>query len=78
MSTETDLGREVRAAVAAALKRFGENDIAAIRVTDLRKIDKLINPIPDGFEIPTTRTDAVAYEVMSERRIERLRFEMGA
>ena len=78
MSTETDLGREVRAAVAAALKRFGENDIAAIRVNDLRKIDALINPIPDGFEIPTARTDAVAYEVMSERRIERLRFEVGA
>ena len=68
----------VRAEVARILRRFDGCDIAAIRVTDLRKIDKLINPIPDGFEINTARTDAVAYEVMSERRIERLRFEMGA
>ena len=33
---ETELGREVRAAVAAALKRFGDNDIAAVKVSTLR------------------------------------------
>jgi len=71
-TTETDLGREVRAAVAAALKRFGENDIAAVRVTDLRKIDQLINPEPDTFSIPTERCDARPYELMSANRLERL------
>jgi len=71
-TTETDLGREVRAAVAAALKRFGENDIAAVRVTDLRKIDQFINPEPDTFRIPTERCDARPYRALEQARIDRL------
>ncbi len=71
---ETDLGREVRAAVAAALKRFGDNDIAAVKVSTLRKIDQLINPEPDTFRIPVERCDAGPYEAMSRARIENLLF----
>ena len=72
MNTETELGAEVRAAVAKALARFRDNDIAAIKVSDLRKIDKLINPEPDVYRIPTERTDARPYELMSQARLERL------
>lgn len=75
---ETDLGREVRAAVAAALKRFGDNDIAAVKVSTLRKIDRLINPEPDTFRIPTERCDAKPYESMSQARIEKLLFGQEA
>lgn len=75
---ETDLGREVRAAVAAALKRFGDNDIAAIKVTDLKKLDRLLNPEPDTFRIPTERCDAKPYESMSQARIEKLLFGQEA
>ena len=75
---ETDLGREVRAAVAAALKRFGENDIAALKVTTLRKLDRLLNPEPDTFRIPTERCDAKPYESMSQARIEKLLFGQEA
>lgn len=71
---ETELGREVRAAVAAALKRFGDNDIAAVKVSTLRKIDQLINPEPDTFRIPVERCDAGPYEAMSRARIENLLF----
>lgn len=69
---ETELGREVRAAVAAALKRFGDNDIAAVKVSTLRKIDQLINPEPDTFRIPTERCDARPYEALSQARVDRM------
>jgi len=72
MTTETDLGREVRAAVAKALARFRDNDIAALKVSDLRKIDRLINPEPDTYSIPTARCDARPYELMSQNRLDRL------
>jgi hypothetical protein len=74
MEAQTDLGREVRAAVAAALKRFGENDIAAVKVSTLRKLDAYLNPAPESFEINTARTDAAPYEAMSQARIDRLLF----
>ena len=51
----TDLGNEIRAEVARILKRFGENDIAAVKVSTLRKLDAYLNPEPDGFEIDTRR-----------------------
>ena len=70
---ETELGREVRAAVAAALKRFGKNDIAAIRVTTLRKLDAFLNPTPQGFEIPVHRCDARPYQLMEEAAVERMK-----
>jgi len=73
VTEETELGREVRAAVAAALKRFGENDIAAIRVTTLRKLDAYLNPAPQGFEINTARADATPYRLMETEAVERMR-----
>jgi len=72
MTTETDLGREVRAAVAKALARFRDNDIAALKVSDLRKIDAVLNPPSDTYRIPTERTDARPYEALSLARIDRL------
>ena len=64
MTTETELGREVRAAVAKALARFRDNDIAAIKVSDLRKIDALLNPAPEGFEIPIRRDGPAAAQLL--------------
>ena len=72
MTTETELGREVRAAVAKALARFRDNDIAAIKVSDLRRLDAYLNPEPEGFEINTARCDARSYEAMSLARIDRI------
>ncbi len=69
---ETDLGREVRAAVAAALKRFGENDIAALKVSTLRQLDRYLNPEPDTFRIPVER-DTPAYLALEQARVDRLR-----
>ena len=69
---ETDLGREVRTEVARILKRFGDNDIAAVKVSTLRKIDALINPEPDTFRIPTERCDARPYEALSQARVDRM------
>lgn len=78
MTEETELGREVRAAVARALKRFEGHDIAAVKVVDLQKIDRLINPEPETFRIPTERCDAKPYESMSQARIEKLLFGQEA
>ncbi len=68
------LGDEIRIEVARILKRFGDNDIAAVKVSTLRKIDQLINPEPDTFRVPTERCDAGPYEAMSRARIETLLF----
>lgn len=76
-ANETDLGREVRAAVAKALARFKDNDIAALKVSDLRKIDQLINPEPEGFEIDTRR-DRPVHAELSLKRLERMRAEDAA
>lgn len=70
-AAETELGREVRAAVAAALKRFGDNDIAAIRVTTLRQIDRFINPEPETFRIPVER-ETPAYAALRQAGIDRI------
>lgn len=69
---ETELGREVRTEVARILKRFGDNDIAAVKVSTLRKIDQLINPEPETFRIPVERCDARPYEALSMARLDRL------
>lgn len=71
---ETDLGREVRAAVAKALARFKDNDIAALKVSDLRKIDQFINPEPDTYEI---RPTPAPYLAMEQARVDRLLFEVA-
>ena len=68
---ETDLGREVRQNVARILRRFDGCDIAAIRVTDLRKIDQLINPEPETYEI---RPTPAPYLAMEQARVDRLLF----
>ena len=52
MTTETQLGREVRENVARILKRYQDCDIAAIKVSDLKKIDEVLNPKPDTFRVP--------------------------
>lgn len=72
MIQETELGREVRAAVAAALKRFGENDIAAIKVSDLRKLDAYLNPKPEGFEI-APRNDRPFHTELALKQAARVR-----
>ena len=69
---ETELGREVRAAVAAALKRFGDNDIAAVKVSTLRKIDQLINPEPETYEIRPTPAPYLAMERAAVERMQDL------
>jgi len=69
---ETDLGREVRAAVAAALKRFGENDIAALKVTTLRKLDEYLNPNPEVFEI-NQRNDRPYHTELALKQARRVR-----
>lgn len=71
---ETELGREVRTEVARILKRFGDNDIAAVKVSTLRKIDQLINPEPEGFEIDTRR-DRPVHAELSLKRLDRMRAE---
>lgn len=68
----TELGNEVRAEVARILKRFGDCDLAGVRVETLKRIDAYLNPEPDTFRIPTERTDARPYELMSANRLERL------
>ena len=72
MTTHTELGNEVRAEVARILKRFGDCDLAGVKVETIRKIDAFLNPAPEGFEIPIRRTDAAPYELMSAARIDRL------
>lgn len=73
-NAHTELGNEVRAAVAKALRRFDGHDIAAVKVSDLIKIDRLINPPVEGFEINTARTDARPYLALEQARIDRLLF----
>lgn len=68
---ETELGREVRAAVAAALKRFGDNDIAALKVSTLRKLDAYLNPEPETFRIPVER-ETPAYAALRQAGIDRI------
>ena len=70
MTTETDLGREVRAEVARILKRFGDNDIAAVKVSTLRKIDQLINPEPETYEIRPTPAPYLAMERAAVERMQ--------
>ena len=71
MNTETELGREVRAAVAKALARFRDNDICALKVSDLRKIDAFLNPEPDTYRIPVER-DTPAYTALRIAGINRI------
>lgn len=71
MNIETDLGREVRQNVARILKRFQGCDIAAVKVVDLQKIDRLLNPEPDTYEI---RPTPAPYLAMEQARVDRLLF----
>lgn len=72
MNEETELGRECREVVRKALARFGENDIAAFKVSDLRKLNAYLNPTPQGFEINTARIDAKPYALMEVAAVERM------
>lgn len=77
--TETELGRSVRAEVAAILAKYnGKHEaIAGVKVETLRKIDQLINPEPEGFEI-NTRRDRPVHAELSLKRLERMRAEDAA
>ncbi len=70
----TELGNEVRAEVARILANYTGKHlaIAPVKVSTLRAIDALLNPSPEGFEIPIRRTDAAPYELMSAARIDRI------
>lgn len=74
MNTETDLGREVRAEVAAILAKYnGKHEaIAGVKVETIRKIDRLINPEPETFRIPVER-DTPAYRALEQARVDRMR-----
>ena len=76
---ETELGRSVRAEVAAILAKYnGKHEaIAGVKVETLRKIDRLINPEPEGFEIDTRR-DRPVHAELSLKRLERMRAEDAA
>lgn len=75
MIHETELGREVRAEVAAILAKYnGKHEaIAGVKVETIRKIDRLINPEPDTFRIPVER-DTPAYLALEQARVDRLLF----
>lgn len=70
----TDLGNEVRAEIARILARYQDCDLAGVKMSTIRKIDRLINPEPDTFRIPTERTDARPYLALEQARIDRLLF----
>lgn len=74
MNTETDLGREVRAEVAAILAKYnGKHEaIAGVKVETIRKIDRLINPEPEGFEIDT-RNDRPYHTELALKQAARIR-----
>lgn len=69
----TDLGNSVRAEIAAILKRYQDCDLAGVKMSTIRKIDKLINPAPQGFEINTARCDATPYRIMEVEAVERMK-----
>ena len=69
----TDIGNEVRAEVAAILKRYRDCDLAGIKVSTLKKIDQVLNPEPETFEIPVQRCDATPYRIMEVEAVERMK-----
>jgi len=75
VNEETELGREVRADVAAILAKYnGKHEaIAGVKVSTLRKLDAYLNPAPQGFEIPVERIDATPYALMEGAAVERMR-----
>lgn len=70
---ETELGRSVRAEVAAILAKYnGKHEaIAGVKVETLRKIDRLINPEPETFRIPVER-ETPAYAALRQAGIDRI------
>lgn len=70
----TDLGNEVRETVRAILAKYnGKHEaIAGVKVSDLRRIDQVLNPEPETFEIPVQRCDARPYQALEQARIDRL------
>ena len=73
MNTDTtELGNSVREEVRRILKRFEGQDIAGVRMTTIRAIDALLNPVADGYEINTARCDARPYELMTAAAVERM------
>lgn len=47
----TDLGNEVRAEIARILARYQDCDLAGVKMSTIRKIDRLINQGPEGFDV---------------------------
>ena len=72
MTDTPELGNEVRAEVARILARFDGADLAGVKMSTLRKIDALLNPVADGYEIPVARCDARPYRALEQARIDRL------
>jgi len=66
------LGDEIRTEVARILKRFGDCDLAGVKVETIRKIDRLINPEPEGFEIDT-RNDRPYHTELALKQAARIR-----
>ena len=75
-ANETDLGREVRKEVADILAKYSgpHEAIAGVKVSTLRKIDQLINPEPETYEI---RPTPAPYLAMEQARVDRLLFEVA-
>lgn len=73
------IANDLRAEIARILDNYSGKHlaIAPVKVSTLRAIDKLLNPEPDTFRIPTERTDAAPYRAMEQARIDRLE-EQGA
>lgn len=46
-----DIANDLRAEIAKILKRFDGCDIGAIRMTTVKKIDRLLNPEPETFDL---------------------------
>jgi len=66
------LGDEIRMEVARILKRFGDCDLAGVKVSTLRKLDAYLNPEPDTYRIPVERCDARPYALMEAAAVERM------
>lgn len=66
----TDIANELRAEIARILKRFQDCDIAAVKMTTVKQIDALLNPEPEGFEIP--ERDTPAYAALRRASIDRM------
>ena len=68
----SEIANELRAEIAKILKRFQDCDIAAVRMSTVKKIDRLLNPEPEGFDIPVRR-ERPGYIALERANLDRLR-----